>query len=200
MRILYTVRKFLFGSTLIRACSLKKKSKFQEKIDDVLDWFYDFYTDLLIIPYERCRRFIYWGWKLRYNYDFECHFLYYMTYLKLKGMIDYSRKHGTLCWNSKENGKEFRRLKIACQLAKRLWKDDYHTNMHNHDGKWGENNMVFRDDNRIIFWRRYAWNPELEKKEKEEWHKALEADEKHKANEKKYYYKLLEKHLERWWD
>jgi len=151
------------------------------------------------------KRFFYWGWKLRHNYDWDCNLMYFMMYLKMKTLIDYSRAYAHLCWNIKEDGKEFRKLKIACELAKRLWESDYNTYQNNHVKKWGELEWEFIKNNKsncstLNLYRKKANTEELKQQESKENIIAIKADEQQRNNEKRYLYKLLEKHLESWWD
>lgn len=178
----------------------------QEKWINILDWFYDKYTDLIIVPIEWMQRFFRWGWRCRWNYTFDAsHSTYMLIYYNLKDMIDYSRKYGNCVWNSNENGKEFRILKIACKLAKRLWKDEYNIHINEHNKKWGKPNMEFgqlKDGTRRCYITRdvVKKNPELADLERKEWRIANKKDYQQKKYEKKYLYKLLEKYGEGFWD
>lgn len=206
MKILYTIRRLLFGSKLIRSCSLNKKSIIKEEFNDLIDRFYDLYTNLIIIPYETISRFFYWGWKLRHNYSWDCTYLLYdMIYLKLNKLIEYSKQHAHLCWNSNPNTKEMRKLRIACHLSKRLANHDYSTHMTQHDNEWGKLYMEFGESkglHRPCYLKRFVTEqfPHLKNKERKEWHIAQELDENQRKHEKEYLFHLLKKHLERWWD
>ena len=104
-------------------------------------------------------------------------------------------------WNTAEDGKDFRRLKIACELAKRLWENEYNTNVDDHYLKWGEPEFYFsyhekthRDRNE----ERYT-KKELKKLNKE-FSLALHLDYEQQKAEKKYLFTLLERYMEDWWD
>lgn len=203
--MLYKIRKFFFGSKLIRA--IKNEDFF---INNILDWFYDKYTDLIIVPYETICRFLYWGWKLRNNYEWDCSSnTYYMFYLKFDSLIKYSKKHAHLMWNSDYEGKDFRKLRIACELAKRLYEDDYNTHTDEHNKKWKEDNEFdskpnFKNGKIISYSLDWKSEQNLTKKELEqkgkEFRIAYNLDNKQKESEKKYLFKILTKHLEGWWD
>jgi len=198
--MLYKIRNFLFGSKLKRAVNGKETI-----LDRILDWCSEKYTDFIIVPYETIGRFLYWGWKLRHNYSWDCNSLYFMIYLKTKSLIDYSRKYAHLCWNSKEDGKEFRKLKIASELAKRLWESDYNRNQNIHIEKWGDLQWesIKKENSNFSTLNLYRKNANTEELNKQEWKEhtiAIKADEQQRNNEKRYLYKLLEKHLESWWD
>ena len=208
---LYNFRNLLFGSKLKRRLSNKRKSLLQERLEDFVDWMSDLYTDLFIIPYETLCRFLYWGWKLRHSYEWEAgHGLYYMIYLKTKGLIDYSRDHAHLCWNNNEDGTEFRKLKIACNLAKRLWEEDYHTHREIHNKKWG-NKIEFDflphsydKDGKPLTYSMISINEqrrskEENEKERKEYRIAIEKDQQ-QDSERKYLMELLFKYMDRWWD
>ena len=144
-RPLRKLKRLLFGNSLTRSLkesSLNIKGKqsplYKRVFFNIVEWFEDKYVDIIQVPIETVQRFCYWGWKFRYHYDWECgHGVYYHLMIKSERLIKYSRHHAHLMWNSKEDGKEFRKLKIAHTLVTRLYNDDYHTNMDKHYSKWG---------------------------------------------------------------
>ena len=215
MKVLRKIRDLLFGSKFERDVKIsiyemknKKDVSIFVKIKScILDWFWDKYTDFIIVPYETVCRFFYWGWKLRYSYEFEAgHGLYYMIYLKTKGLIDYSRKYAHLRWNDDENGTQFRKLKIACTLAQRLYKDCYNTNVAKHEEKWGKDEIYFEkcEDNPMLSEMKHKRHINMTDdqiaEERKEWLRAHKADQQQQLNERKYLFELLNKHMEGWWD
>lgn len=203
--MLYKLRQILFGSKLKRALSLKRKTPMKERWEDFVDYLYDLYTDLLIVPYETTRRFFYWGWKLKKNYSFDCNNTYYMIHLRLKKMIEYSEKYSSCLWNSNPNTTQMRKLRIACELAKRLNDDYYWTHKNKHEEKWGELQLHFgKPDERrcrsLDFSRPNANTDKEKEQERKEYQIASDMDDQQKKDERKYFFKLLEKHLEGWWD
>lgn len=217
LEMIYKIRDILFGSKISRqldSSALKGNiSIFKEKYWDFLNWGYDKYTDWIIVPIECLERFCIWGWRCRWNYSFDAsHSTYMLIYYNLKDMVDYSRQNGHLLWNSKENGKEFRRLKIACELAKRLGEDDYRQKTNEYNEKWGidwQNEMIIfpnYDNNGKVLTYGTKWKSDkglsreqLNQKRKE-MNIAYDLDEQQKKNERKYLYKLLEKYGEGFWD
>ena len=202
MKLLKKIRSYLFDSV----GRFKREIKGKETlVDRVLYYMRAKYTDFIIVPYETVCRFCFWGWKLRNAYEFQCESIYLTIYLQLKQMIDYSKEYAHLCWNSNYEGSEFRKLRIASCLAKRLYEDDYNIHMKNHDKKWGcgqyttiENKET--DRTYLEIKRKNIHNEKDKLQHSKEYRLASDADEKQKSNERKYLYKLLEKHLESWWD
>lgn len=213
--MLYKLRKFLFGSKLIRSVKISimeikgMKPLKESFISKFLDFGYNKYTDFVIVPYETLCRFCYWGWKLRKNYSYNCNYsIYYILHLKFKGLIDYSRKYTHLCWNKNENSKLFRRLKIACYLSKRLYLADYNVNINKHDKKWNinwDNEFLFKSERKnnvsTLQWRS---NQGLTKKQlnqkSKEFDIASDLDDLQKKNEKEYLFSIMSKYMSSWWD
>lgn len=188
---------------------LTRKTSFQERKELLADVLYDLYTDFIIVPYETMERFIYWGWQLRKNQDWSIeYFFYYYNYLKLKKFINYCEKYGHLQWNSDPDNKAMRKVKLACYLAKRLWEDNYNTQIDKHYEKWHINildDWEFGDpDESGCRELKSKREKELSKteaiREHNECIKARDEDDLQKKNEKELFFRLLSKHIEHWVD
>ncbi len=110
--MIYYIKK-IFARVKHKPFLITKLSIFEK----IVDYIHDKYNYFVIIPYETICRFLFWGWKLRNNYNWDCqNLLYYMIYLKLDSLIKYSRKYGHLMWNNKENGTQFSSKIMAVRL------------------------------------------------------------------------------------
>lgn len=70
-------------------------------------------------------RFFYWGWHLRWNYDWDHAYLYRIIYLKLDRMCkEFEHRSYHVCWSSVDT-QTFRKLRCARECAKRLADDNY---------------------------------------------------------------------------
>lgn len=149
-------------------------------------------------------RVFYWGPAMRRNYDFDSHGIYDMLYRKLDRMYTCFVKHGHCVWNSNPNNKSMRKLRIARNLAKRLAENDYHTQADEVIAQYGNVRMDFipipeRSVSRCEFYMERA-KPEQQKQALALLHKAHQRDDKQRLDEKAYFFKLLQKYLETWWD
>ncbi|MFA5049272.1 MAG: hypothetical protein WC516_09675 [Patescibacteria group bacterium] len=179
------IRKFLFGSKLIR-CVSNPKSTLQEKWWDVLDYGYSLYTDLIVVSYESLCRFFYWGWKFRKHYEWEFEFGYYLyVYLKLKKFIKYCEEYGHLQWNSNSNNTRMRKLRICCELAKRLHEDNYDANKKMYYEIYEPN------------WHEAPFRDFVNKKAFRRADKEYQLQQEH---EKEYFWKLLKSNYQNWED
>jgi len=155
-----------------------------------LDWLSNKWGDLVSEYHSRKEmlgRMIFWGWKMRWNWDFDARTIYDILYYKLDGLYVCFRDHGNCDWNSSEDKKRMKKLRIARELARRLAKENYHTNLNMHDKKWGEGTTPLKI--------------EKEKKlEEKEIMRAYKKDDLQKESEKRYLFMLIEKYIDRWWD
>ena len=167
--------------------------------DDIVQYLYD----KIINPFNSYigmwRRFFYYGWKLRWNYDFDAHTIYEMIYLKLDSLHKTFNEYGHLMWNSDDNNPTMRKLRIAKILAKRLFDDKYLENtLIPHTKKWGESTRGFFNNEKI----KYKKCKNLKESEQavKEMMKLHEKSNKLKEIEKNELFKLLNKYIPHWWD
>ena len=191
MNFLKRIRTFLFGSNTYRQLlesinELKGiKTPWYSKVwTNFLDFGNHWFSELIVIPFEMIQRMIFWGWKMRYSYEWSCHSVYLMIHLQLKAIIDYSKEYAHCTWNSNYNGKEMRKLRFACELAKRLWENDYDTHVRVYQEKWGETKF-----SKKIFGIRKADRS-----------RAFDMDNKQEKTEKELLFKMLNKYLDNWCD
>lgn len=70
------------------------------------------------------KRFFYWGWKLRNNYDWDYSYIYQVLHLKLRRMYDDMTKRN-ITFGTDKNSSNMKRLLEACELSKRLYETNY---------------------------------------------------------------------------
>lgn len=122
--------------------------------------------------WEKLCRMCFWGWKMRNSYDWDFAYLYEMLYLKLDKMQQCMLQSGSCVWCTSKETHLMRKLSICRELARRLWEHDYN------DIKWG------------YYYKLSSKNRMLLYNKQEEIRKA----------DKQLLFRLLEKHLERFWD
>lgn len=149
-------------------------------------------------------RILYWGPAMRRSYDFDGHTVYGMLYRKFDRMYRCFRDHGHCMWNKDTNNKLMRKLLIAKNLAHRLSENDYHTQADEVTAKYGNLQMAFypipdRHVSRAEFYMDKA-TPAQQEQALKELHEAHKRDDRQREAEKAYFFKLVQKHLEQWWD
>ena len=156
---------------------------------------------------KRILRFFYWGWMLKDSYDFDAQTIYQMLYLKLERMERSFTSNGHCVWNSDPNNKGMRKLRVAKNLAKRLWEEDDKTEqdeINRLDLKWGERDREFIPTknglNRFIIKNKNTKSEEEQLKADKEYFSIYEKSSKKMEYEKKQLFKLLSKHINYWWD
>ena len=167
------------------------------KIDDLISWFSS--------KYQILERMVFWGWKLRYDYDFDAHVLYHHHYLKLDRMYKCFRDHGHCAWNSDINNPRMRHLRITRELAKRLYEDGYRTHIEAHNKKWGLPNIRFIEIPKSRYFTstidRENVKTEKDKKlERDSFKRAISKDHAQKKQEKRMFFDLMEKNIDIFWD
>jgi len=161
-------------------------------IEKIKDFFYDLYS--VIFSYkEMIQRMLFWAWNLRWNYDFDGTYLYKIIYLKIDRMYKYFKDHGHCMWTNNINNNQMRKLRIARECAKRLYKDKYTINaIDEMDKKWGKLNIDYE---------RFKYITEQDKiNERKDNIRIHDKYEKIKNNDKRLLFGILEKHLEGFWD
>lgn len=73
----------------------------------------------LIAFYEKIKRMIFWGWKMRNSYDYDAHTIYEMLQWKLERLLHVFKYDGHCVWNNSEDNKRMKDLKEAIELLKR---------------------------------------------------------------------------------
>lgn len=203
--MLRKIREILFGSRITRSlnrgideCRNKKISKFREIREDVLDWFYDKYNDLILVPCDKIRTFCFWGWKLRNTYQWGASEAYNMIAIQLEEVIKYSKEKGHCMWNSDPNTKDMRKLRTAKDLAKRLYRNELDPQYEFYSEalreKWGD--LEFKTNGV----EPGSVNDSNRKQYNKEWWIAHNKDSAKYKADKKYLFELLEKELDRWVD
>lgn len=76
--------------------------------------------------YQMICRFLRWGYRMRYMYEWDAHYIYKMIYLKLDDCRKNFNEHGHLMWNDDDDNPGMRKLRECSELAKRLYEDNYH--------------------------------------------------------------------------
>ena len=152
------------------------------------------------IKYEQLQRMIFWGWNMRNSYDFDGGTVYKVLNLKLKRMYDCFLKDGHLMWNNSPDTRGMRLLIECIELTSRL-QEDYHRNYE-------------------VVCERYMTPPRTKCSFLEKFHddmypnakpidramyrhflsKAFDKDSSEQKRDKARLFKLLEKHLDSWWD
>ena len=91
--------------------------------DKILDFLYDKIVHPFYKYKEMISRMIFWGWNMRWNYDFDGFTLYEIYYMKLDRMYKCMSNYGNCVWNSCPEDPEYKlmkKLKLARTLAHRL--------------------------------------------------------------------------------
>jgi hypothetical protein len=135
----------------------------------------NFYYDIIykIASYiEMFKRMLFWGWKMRWNFDFDGQYVYNILHLKLVRMYKCFINHGHCLWTNDINDPLMRKLRIAIECSKRLKEDEYILNCYNMSKKEGRNKTK-------AIYKRYD---DIQK------------------NDKRLLFKILEKNLDSFWD
>lgn len=164
------------------------------KIKRVYDWFrYD-------LPYgiENLIKWFPTIWKDR-NWDY--YFIYVILRYKLK-LTEKTIRNG----HHVDCEKDADKIKKCIFLLNRLIKDDYlEMTMKVHDKKWGKGTSKFEKikDSEFYSWHIDYENVKTEKdkiQQRKDFKRAIERENILKKQDKKMLFKLLEKHIETWWD
>ena len=180
----------------------EKESMFTKLADawyDVVGWFKS--------KLEMLERMLFWGWHMRWNWDFDGHCLYDIIYLKLDRLYKCHRDYGHCVWNQEEDATEYRdmvALRLAVRVAKRLAERGdtfYCKGLHDrHEAKWGKIDIKFESSIMMISSIPNANTPELIEQERKESRYLYEMDHKIRERDKKILFTLLRKKLDGWWD
>lgn len=167
-------------------------SDFMDPFYNTINWFRS--------KKEMIARMLFWGWKLRWSWDFDASTMYEITYLKLSRVHDCMKKHGHLVWNANHNSNLMRKLAETKMLAKKLSEDDYHryySQFHNQYKREDEEMCeldkmmgIHYPDAKSINSKLYSFMIK----------KAFASDALEKKNDKNRFYYLLNKYQDHWWD
>jgi len=165
---------------------------------------------------EMLDRMVFWGWNMRWSWDFDAHTIYDMLYYKLVRLEKVFTESGNCCWNQDPEYPDYKYMKslrLAIKILKRLKDRDtprYCIGLwERHDKKWGklQSNMSNPSEedktpSGTIFrtWREKANTPELKEQERKEWRALLELDGIIYERDKRNFFKILERDLHYWWD
>lgn len=153
----------------------------------------------LIAFYEKVKRMIFWGWKMRNSWDFDACTIYDMLQLKLERLLYVFKNHGHCEWNSDENNSRMKQLREAIELLKR---------------KGAVDELNYVDDVRKIA-EREGWiigykdkhrfncifkDPASEKKYRKLFKREFERHNKLYKLRHERLFELLKKNVDGWWD
>lgn len=169
---------------------------------------YHNFTTFFYRAYKTVERFLYWGWTLRYSYDWDFMYLEEMMLLKLKRIRKYCVEQGHLVWDQSPEEDEFKSLKsldLAIALLERLTtRSDIMYAIHTekkHEDKWGRLEFDFkRKDSLFRTKRSNVKTPEDEEKEREESRKIFDLSFKIYNRDRKWFYNIMYKYGRHWWD
>lgn len=169
-----------------------------EKLDNFIDLVYDKYGSIIRFI-DRVKLAYFWASKLNNTYDFDCHDIYMMIYLKLDRAYKYFKDHGHCVWNSSENTNLMKKLKECKELAKRLYDDELNYRAFKEaDEKfklyWSEKN---EGSTNIYLQMTYKLNPKRAEFFKKGKNKIYS---KENQNRKERFYYLLNKYQDYFWD
>lgn len=156
------------------------------------------------------QRMIFWGWKMRWSWDFDSHGIYDMIYLKLDRIQNCFNKNGHCVWNRNNDTKGMKKLRVAKELAKRLFEDDYIIRAcDEHEVIWGEcrthSKPIFiggKTDygSSITFSHDLAITEKQIKQCRKDYRRIHSKYDRMKVEDRKQLFQLLEKNLNQWWD
>lgn len=143
-----------------------------------------------------------WEKVLRHDYDFDAHGLYAIIEHKLK-LVQQSLKRTNIIVKESE---DMRALNLAIKLINRLSNDRYEDPHHKrHDRKWGELSsktvpIPGSTNVRLITNRPKAITDDQQDLESAEYMLRMDKWINQKEREKKWFYAILVKYVDRWWD
>ena len=190
------------GRKLIRA--LNPKHGWQEALEDLKDLLWYDPISWYRSKYEMLQRVVFWGWKMRWSWDFDAHTIYEMLYLKLDRVYVCMRDHSHCVWNSNEDNRRMRELREAKELARRLMDDDYEmAGFYETEEKYGKlKTWTTKIPDKPLYRYHSLWG-EDEKTDKEAG-KLFTRRNKHwndvrKLHKDRLFY-LLNNNIDGWWD
>lgn len=157
------------------------------------------YIENPILKYkEMWQRVFYYGWKMRWSWDFDAWTIYDVLYLKLDRVHGCMINHSHLMWNSRPDTKLMKRLCEAKHLAKKL-SENYKYEHRNYSklrikytSRKGKDGIFssLHENSKVIDGKLYRFMVK----------KAFEKDEKEMENVTRRFHYLIEKYAGQWWD
>ena len=192
---------------LLKFFSIKQKTLTHKEKFAMWERDYEFWSFYRSIRGDVCHffdtieRFFYWGWKLRHNYDWDSAGIYDMILFKLDRMIpifEDSQYHSY-------SKKFVNRMKEVRDLAKRLKQGDYNQYHDSFEEKWGRqtwNTESIKEGQitRICFNEPPSVNDTNLEKYHSEFKKAMTDDYNAEIADRKLFFELLNKYIQKWWD
>ena len=136
------------------------------------------------------------GWN---NYDWDHAYLLEVMIFKMKRMQKACFEEGH---HVPEKLPE-QSLRLAIKLGEKLLKDDYHYHSTLHSEKWGELEFIEKTDEsgrKYTGMGRSGVSPEQEDQERAEAMEAYRKDDSVKARDSRWFYSIIQKYNESWWD
>lgn len=166
-------------------------------------WIHDFQYKYFIGPYLMARKVFGWYWNVfRFDYDFDGHSVFAILEYKLK-RVEKSLINGTAL----QENRDMKALRLAIKLAGRLKEDNYDTLFHDrHDKKWGQMKTWFTPS--LTHKNMSTWNssrpkantPEEIEEERSDFLVACFKGDAMVKREQKWFFDILNKYTNVWWD
>lgn len=152
------------------------------------------------------KNFFVWGWKMRDDRDWEDHYLMRVIFYKLDSMLKYYGRNDRMYWYTDpthEHYVHFKALKICHKIAKRILDDNYDRYHERLTKLYGEIKMDFipmgDGYSEMKITRKFENDSNRESIRAHE-RNLREISEKVRLRDRKIFFKLLEVHMEFWWD
>jgi hypothetical protein len=160
----------------------------------VKDWFWP-----IVRIYRQIGRSLAWARFAWNNYDWDNAYLYDVMIFKMKRM-EYALLNGV----AEPYREKMKSLKLAIKLAEKLRNEDYHHFTGLHGEKWGELEFVKKVDEKTgreyTGMERSGITPETKEQERSEFMEACRLDDSIKIRDTRWFYGILAKYQDYWWD
>jgi hypothetical protein len=182
-----------------------KTTRWEGLKDDLLDFFWYDPIGWCRSKYEMVRRMLYWGWHMRWSWDFDAQTMYEMIYRKLDRLHYVFKNYSHMQWNSDENNGRMKELREARELARRCWQDEYDMKaFYEIEEKYGELKTWSEKlpDEKGLYSYHSLWGGSKEKDEaaRPVYRRRSEHWRKVEMLHKKRLWYLIEKNIDGWWD
>lgn len=178
-----------------------KKNKFRNNLyDKLLEP-----IKIIRIYCKSIHRFFWWGWKMRWSYDWDHSYLYEIIYLKLDKMIKEFNKNGHLEWNTNFNSTEMKKIRITKECIKRLKDDNFGWMLDKHYIKWDgpflkSGKSTEKNLRESLFIYNNVKNEKDKKLQKKEFNFAINHEEELKKQTMEMFCNYFNKYSQKWWD
>ena len=140
---------------------------------------------------EMVKRMVFWGWKMRWSWDFDANTIYEILHLKYNRIYKCMEKHHHLEWNKNIETKGMKKLRTMVLLTKRISDDKY---VDIADPTYWDEFWAEKERNNIKdFFDR-------DEKDRERFVNAIKKSEEIKKQDKEMFLKLLKEDNDGWWD